>query len=347
MKNSSIKVAVIGLLVLALTGSMSRPGIAGASDVITVKLGTLAPSGSSYEMALKEMSQKWRDASGGKIMVTIFPDGTQGGEAKMVQKLRAGILTAGMFTVVGLSDIEQSVGGLSYLPLTFRSWAEYDYVLGRIGPRLEKMMLDKGYVVLFWGDAGWVHYFSKAPVLHPDDLKSMKLFTWAGNTFQVDLMKSLGYNPVPLETADILPSLRTGMINAIPLPANQALLGQVYTVAKNMLSLNWAVLSGATVIKKDVWEQIAPDIQKKLMESAAVAGAKMRAASRKEDEDAVKAMQGKGLKVNLVTPQIEGEWRKLTTVLYPQIRGKLVPADIFDEIQKLVGEYRDAKGAPK
>ena len=121
----------------------------------------------------------------------------------------------------------------------------------------------------------------------------MKLFTWAGNSFQVDLMKSLGYNPVPLETQDILPSLRTGMINAIPLPSSQALMGQIYTVAKNMLGLKLGRVTGGTVIRKDVWDKFAPDIQKKLMDAAVIAGAKMRVASRKEDEDAVKAMQGR------------------------------------------------------
>jgi TRAP-type C4-dicarboxylate transport system substrate-binding protein len=335
------------ILALGLTGAMCRSGAARSPEVITVKLGTLAPSGSSYEMALKEMSQKWSSASGAKIKLTIFPDGNQGGEAEMVQKLRANVLTAGMLTVVGLSDIEQSVGGLSYMPLAFRSWAEYDYVIDKIQPRLEKMLLDKGFVVLFWADSGWIRYFSKNPVLHPDDLKSMRLFTWAGNAFQVDLMKSLGYTPVPLETMDILSSLSTGMINAVPLPANQALMGQIHTVAKNMLSLNWAVLSGATVIKKNVWDKFAPDLQEKLMDSATVAGAKMRAASRKEDEDAVKAMQAKGLKVNVATPQIEEEWGKLTAILYPRIRGKMVPADIFDEVRRLVGEYRNSKGSGK
>lgn len=347
MKRTSVKVLMVGVLVLGFSGVGGHGAKVYAAEVITVKLGTLAPSGSAYHMVLQEMSQKWRDASGGTVKVTIYPDGTQGGEADMVRLMRANILTAGMLTVVGLSDIEKSVGGLSFLPMTYRSWAEFDYVLDKIGPRLGKMLQDKGFVVLFWGDAGWVHYFSKVPVLHPDDLKSMKLFTWAGNSFQVDLMKSLGYNPVPLETADILPSLRTGMINAIPLPSDQALLGQIYTVANNMLSLKWGVLSGATVIKKDLWDKIAPDLQKKLMDAAAAAGTKMRAASREQDEAAVKTMQSKGLKVNVATPQIEEEWRKLTSVLYPQIRGKMVPADIFDEIQRLVAEYRASKGAGK
>ncbi len=70
--------------------------------------------------------------------------------------------------------------------------------------------------MLFWGDAGWVRFFSKEPVLHPADLKKLKLFVWAGDNQQVDIMKALGYQPVPLETGDILPGLQTGLIDAVP-----------------------------------------------------------------------------------------------------------------------------------
>jgi TRAP-type C4-dicarboxylate transport system substrate-binding protein len=347
MKTTTVRMATAGILFLGMFAVARQPGEVRAAGVTIVKLGTLAPNGGSLYNALLEMGQKWSAATDKNLQLKIYADGTQGGEADMVRLMRANILTSGMLTVVGLSDIEKSVGGLSFLPLAYQSWAEFDYVLARIGPRLEKMLLDKGFVVLFWGDAGWVHYFSKTPALHPDDLKSMRLFTWAGDSYTVDLMKSLGYTPVPLEPADILPSLRTGMINALPLPAFQALAGQIYTVATNMLSLNWGVLSGATVIRKDVWDKFEPDLQKKLLEAASAAGAKIRVASRKEDTDAIKAMQAKGLKVNIATPQIEEEWHKLTAILYPQIRGKMVPADIFDEIQRLVAEYRNSKGAGK
>jgi TRAP-type C4-dicarboxylate transport system substrate-binding protein len=159
-------------------------------------------------------------------------------------------------------------------------------------------------------------------------------------------MRALGYHPVPRETADILPGLRTDLINAIPLPPNQAMLGQCYTVAKNMLDLKWTVLSGAAIINKNTWDKISPDLQKQLRSAAAAAGVKIRASDRKEDEESIAAMQRKGLVVNHVTPQAEEEWQRLTKVIYPEIRGKVVPADIFDEVQRLVAEYR-AKEAAK
>jgi TRAP-type C4-dicarboxylate transport system substrate-binding protein len=346
MRMHSARIAIIGAIALGALMTVAAHTDALAMGPIQVRLGTLAPTGSSFHSALVEMAQKWRDSSGGSVKLIIYPDGTQGGEADMVRLMRAGVLTAGMFTVVGLSEIDRSVGGLSFLPLTFRSWEEYDFVVEKLAPRLEKLLLDRGFVVLFWGDAGWVRFFSKTPAIHPDDFKQFKMFTWQGNAYQVDLMKALGYHPVPLETASILPGLRTDLINAIPLPPNQALLGQCYTVARNMLDLKWTILSGAAVIRKDTWDKIPPDIQKQLRNAAAAAGAKIRASDRREDEESIAAMQKRGLVVHPVTPRVEEEWKQLTKVIYPEIRGKVVPADIFDEVQRLVAEYR-AKGTGK
>jgi len=344
-----VRVATIAVFVALVAGTIvisAMPMNPWTGETVTIRLGTLAPSGSSFHKALVEMSEKWRTASAGSVKLTIYPDGVQGGEADMVRLMRANALTAGMFTVVGLSEIDKSVGGLSFLPLTFRTWEEYDYVVEKLSPRLEKLLLDKGFVVLFWGDAGWVRFFSKTPATHPDDFKQFKMFTWQGNAYQVDLMKALGYHPVPLETASILPGLRTDLINAIPLPPNQALMGQCYTVARNMLALKWTVLSGAAIVRKDSWDKIPPDLQKQLRSAAAIAGAKIRESDRREDEESIAAMQKKGLVVHPVTPQVEEAWMRLTKIIYPEIRGKVVPADIFDEVQRLVAEYR-AKGTGK
>jgi TRAP-type C4-dicarboxylate transport system substrate-binding protein len=345
MKKPAAGATLTGTLFVMVALLLTAPTRAAAMDPIKIPLGTLAPSGSSFYSALAEMKEAWRNASGGAVTLNIYADGVQGSESQMVQMMRAHSLAAGMLTVVGLSEIDRSVGGLSFLPLTFHSWDEYDYVVEKMSPRLEKLLLDKGFVVLFWGDAGWIRFFSKAPAIHPDDYKPLKMFTWAGNAYQVDLMKALGYHPVPLETADILPGLRRNLINAIPVPPSQALLGQFYTVANQMLDLKWSVLSGATVIRKDVWDRIPAEIQPKLRSAAVAAGAEIRASARKEDEESIVAMQKRGLVVHPVPPQVEEEWMKLTKVIYPELRGKTVPADIFDEVQRLVGEYRARKAS--
>jgi hypothetical protein len=51
-------------------------------------------------------------------------------------------------------------------------------------------------------------------------------------------------------------------------------------------------------------------------------------------------MKKRGLKVQAMTPQIEAEWRQVAAELYPMIRGRLVPADQFDEVQRVLAQYR-------
>jgi TRAP-type C4-dicarboxylate transport system substrate-binding protein len=316
----------------------------GAQKPALVKLATVLPTGTSYHRILQSMAEEWRKAPGG-VTVTIYTGSQMGDEADIVRRMGIGQLQAGMLSVVGISEIDRSVTALSYLPMMFRDLAEVDYVRTRLQADLEARLLKKGYVVLFWGDTGWIRFFTKEPVLHPDDLKRLKIFAWAGDNYQVDLMKSLGYQPVPLASTDILPGLQTGLISAASVAPFYALAGQIYGPARYMLELNWAPLVGATVITRKTWDQIPAATREPLMASARTAGEQMRARGRAEAEQSVKAMKKRGLKVQPVSPQIEAEWRKLAEQVYPKIRGAMVPADLFDEVQRLVKEYR-AKPAP-
>src|SRR5581483_8277188 len=145
---------------------------------------------------------------------------------------------AGLLTAVGLAEIEPGVQALQSMPMSFRTLEEVDYVGERLRPMLENRLREKGYLVLFWTDSGWVRFFSKRPVLHPDDLRKQKIFSWAGDAHQFDLWKSSGFSPVALETSDIPQGLLSGNISAVAMPPFFALAGQMDKQAKYMLELN-------------------------------------------------------------------------------------------------------------
>jgi TRAP-type C4-dicarboxylate transport system substrate-binding protein len=316
------------------------PLLATAQDVVRIRLGTLAPRGTTWHRALLEMGEKWRAGQGAGATFIVYTDGSQGSESDMVRRMRVGQLNAALLSVVGLNDIDDSVTALQKMPMIFRSWEELDYVREKVRPGLEQRFYEKGFVVLCWGDAGWVRFFSKSPVATPADLRKLKLFAWAGDSAQGDIMKALGYQPVPLEVADILPALQTGMIQALPSSPFWALTLQFYSQADHMLDMNWAPLVGAVVITRKSWDGLSPAGQKALREAGEAAGVQLRAISRRENEEAVQAMKRRGLKVQAVTPEVEAEWRRQAEQLYPMIRGTLVPAERFDEVQRLLREYR-------
>jgi TRAP-type C4-dicarboxylate transport system substrate-binding protein len=324
------------LLMIGLLAALTCP--AGAAEkTLRIKLGTLAPKDSSFHQSLKVMGESWRPVG---LALTIYTDGTQGGEADMVRRMRIGQLQAGLISGTGLGEIEDSITALQTMPMVYRTLAEVDYVREKIRGKLEQRIAAKGFIVLFWTDAGWVKYFSRHPAVFPDDLRKQKLFAWSGDNKTIDIMKAAGYQPIPLETADILPGLSTGLIDAVPAPPFYALAGQFYGPAPHMLDMNWAPLIGALVITKKTWDALPPETQTAMRATAEKAGNEIRTQARKENDEAVEAMKKRGLIVHALTPEAEAAWRDVVTKAYPKIRGPVVPADLFDEVQKLLTDYR-------
>ena len=314
---------------LLLAGVLATSALAADKQL---RIGTLATKNSLYHRQLMELGEAWRTAQGGNAKHLVYPDGSQGGETDMARRMRIGQLQGALLSVVGLREIEPSISALQNMPLLFRSWDEVDYVREKMRPAIEKKFLDKGFVVLAWGDAGWVRFFSKEPAVRPDDYRKMKFFAWAGESEQQDIMKSLGYTPVPLETSDILPSIQTGMINAVPATPYFALASQVYATAPHMLDINWAPIVGALVVTRKSWDEMSPAARDALKAAGTRAGLQMRTQARKEVDEAVDAMKKRGLKVNKPNAEQMQEWNTLADNLYPRVRGKMVPADTFDEV---------------
>jgi TRAP-type C4-dicarboxylate transport system substrate-binding protein len=328
---------------LALAFTLLTPSLGRTADM-QLRVGTLVPKNSLYHRQLLEMGEAWRTAQGGASKYVVYPDGSQGGEAEMARRMRIGQLQGALMSVVGLREIEPSVAALQSLPLLFKSWEELDYVREKMRPSMEKKFLDKGFVVLAWGDAGWVRFFSKEAAMRPDDYKRMKFFAWGAEQEQQSIMKSLGYTPVPLETADILPSIQTGMISVVPSTPYFALASQIYNTAPHMLEINWAPIVGAMVVTTKAWEAMAPAAQEALRSAGEKAGVQLRAQARREVDEAVEAMKKRGLIVHKPNAAEMQEWNDLADKLYPRIRGTMVAAETFDEVFKHIKAYRQTQG---
>src|ERR1700722_13380582 len=304
-----------------------------------IRLGTLVPKGSRWHEILLNMGEEWTKASGGKIELKIYPGGEQGDEPEMVQKLRIKKLQAVALSGAGLSGIDAAVSALQ-IPMMLNSYEELDYVRDHISDRLEKGLAQRGFIVLNWGDAGWVHFFTKLPAVHPDDIRKMKLCVLQGDNSTFELYKINGFRPVSLAATDILTGLQTGLIDAFQSPPLVALSNQWFGGAKNMLDIQFAQLVGATVISKDVWAKIPAPLQKEMMQSARTAGVSLREEIRKAEASSIPLMQQFGLNVVHADAQAVAEWRALAEGIWPKLRGPVVPADLFDEVKRLRDEYR-------
>ncbi len=339
---SFIRLTSLAMGLLFFAGVFLAPALnAQEEEMMTLKLGTLAPEHSSWDNILQEMGNKWKTAG---VKLKVFGNGVLGDEPDIITKMRINQIQVGVVTVVGLAKIDKAVEVLS-IPMLYKDFAESDYVRAKMQPILEKRLEAKGFKVLNWGEAGWVYFFGKTPILTPDDLKKMKLFVWGDDPDTMNIWHSAGFSPIPLAATDILPNLQTGMINCFDTTPIAALSFQWFALAKHMTNMKWCPLIGATIITTKAWEKIPEASRPAIQRAAAAAGKGFRDDIRQNSDKAIDVMKEHGLETHEITAEQYAQWEKLFLDFKPQISGTLIPTDIMELAIKYRDEYRAKKTA--
>lgn len=329
------------LSALALFGAPAR------ADEVVVKLGTSAPVGSIWHQLLKEAAQKWDATTGGRVKLRIFAGGTMGNEGDMIKKMRIGQLQAAAVSTIALHEIvrDPKGGGDSAfdplaldLPFVIQSPEEREYVLSKLGAQFEKALFDRGFVVLNWSEIGFVRFFSTEARPTVADMQKAKIFSWEGDPASTDAWRTAGFQPVVLSSTDIVPSLQTGMINAVAYPPTVVLAARINDKAKFMLDMVLSSLTGSLIIDRKTWERIPEADRSNLLGIARELGKRTVDASRKMEREALDKMKAQGLQV--VGGANVDDWRKAWGAATPAIRGKVVPGPVLDQVSKLAAEYR-------
>lgn len=299
-----------------------------------IKLATLAPQGSDMYSLMVEMGQLWNEATDGEIVLRIYPNGVVGDERDMIRKIRIGQIHAAAVSTEGLSVISPDIYGF-LVPLLFDDFDDVDWIRDRISADLANGFLENGFVVINWGDVGWAYWFTKAPLHTQNDLQNMRIFTWAGDYHTPELWKNAGFTSIQLSYLDALSGLQTGLIDAISVPPIIALSNQFFGPANHMLDMKWGLVTGGTVIYRPVWDKIKPEYREAMLDIAKDIGLKQQQINRNIDAKAIETMQEYGLKVYHPSTEEIQAWRELTQTFYPDIRGSLIPAGIFDRVVQL------------
>ncbi|MFY9725154.1 MAG: TRAP transporter substrate-binding protein DctP [Bryobacteraceae bacterium] len=321
-------------------------GLAVGARAQRIDMATLAPADSTWFQVMENMGAEWKKISGGSVHLVIHPGGVLGDEPECVRRLNQRSIQAAGLSGAGLGDIDKGVACLQ-IPMMFASYQELDYVRDRIAPKLEQRLWQKGYQVLYWSDVGWVQFFSATPVQRLDDLRKLRMFTWAGDVAEEELWRANRFRVVPLPATDIITQLKMHNLDAVPETALYAETTQLYTLTPYLCDVKWAPLVGATVISRQVWDAIPAPQRDAMLAAAHKSGEALKEDIRSQGERAVTTMMAgqpgkKTLKLTVTHPDpaAMAEWRRETESMYPKMKGDIVPPDLFDEVQKLRDEYR-------
>ena len=311
-----------------------------------IKMATLAPEGTPWHALIAKMGERWKEETNGNVRLRIYPGGIVGDERDMIRKMRIGQIHGAAISAEGLSEVNPQYT-YCFIPLFFQGYKDIDFIRNQIKDDLVSGAEENGVKVLTMVDVGWVYWFTKDPVITPDDLKSQKIWTWAGDYKTAKLWDEAGFNAIPLSVPDVHSSLQTGLVNAMAFPPLYVAANQYFGITSNMLNMKWGILTAALVIDLKIWNRIKPKYQKIMQKVSDEIGLEYQLNNRKEEDDAVEVMKEYGLKVNDLSPKQLSEWNMLVESMYPLIRGNIVQEEIFDRVINLKDSMPSAKNKNK
>jgi TRAP-type C4-dicarboxylate transport system substrate-binding protein len=308
-----------------------------ASGQTIVKLGTIAPEQSVWHDALLQIRQRWRDISGGEVELRIYAGGVLGGEDEMVRKMQRRGIDALAISGAGLPLIDDSVSCLD-MPLLFSSYEQLARIRQAVSPEIETNMAARGYKLLGWAEAGWVHFFAKSPVHVPEDLRRQRLWIATGSPDYEHLLNQFGFRVVALPVTDMLTGLQTGLIDAIDVPPLFALVDRSYQHADYMTDLNFAPLNSAVVISLAVWERLPERYHDRFLDAVRTAIEELRMETQNAEREAISEMQARGLNVVELNESERAEWDALAKSAYPELACSRKHPALFESVMRLQRE---------
>ncbi|MDR2633365.1 MAG: TRAP transporter substrate-binding protein DctP [Treponema sp.] len=329
------------VLCLVFLGVLSVAPAFAQRRKITIKLASLVPENTPWGAALNRMAQEWGSATQGAVELIIYHNGIAGSEGDVLRKLKGNQIQAAILSSFGLNAITPGNEIMTVsCPFLIRNNEELDLVLGSFKPYLEERINRAGFFTLAWSKAGWVRFFSKAPVFVPGDLKRQKLGTNEQEPALMDAFKAMGYQMVPVAMNQVLVYLNGGMIDAVyQSPVNVGGL-QIFGVAKNMASINIAPFMGGIVLNQTAWRSIPESYKPALLRIAKRLEAELDTSIQQLEGEAIATMSKYGLVINQLSPAQEQLWYDDVNRVIPSLLGTAFNRELYERIESLLKAHR-------
>ncbi len=310
-----------------------------SASALTIKLGSLAPVNTPWDLALRGLAADWARISDGDIEVKIFPGGIAGNDADMIRKMRIGQLQAAALPAISFNDVYPGVLAIA-TPMLVRTDEEMQAVLKAMTPFLNEQLEQRGFVPLMWAPIGWVKLFAREAVHTADDLRGHKLWIGAASPGVLRAWQQAGFNPVALPISEVTTALQSGMIDAFLTSPSGAAAFQWFGIASHMTDLRFAPLFGAVLISKRTWQRIPADLRPRLRAAAIAAAQRVSEGAYELDDLAVHIMTAHGLQVHDATDALEQEFQEIVAHHFQGLIGDEIDPEAYALVTDQVAAYR-------
>lgn len=318
---------------------------------ITIKVASVAPARSSWDIQQKQIAKEWAEITNGEVILQFMTSDAMGGESGVVKKLNSirpgqkAPIGGAIFTSMGLSDFapESNVMTLS-TPCLFRSQDEVNAVLDKFTPTMQKALDDKGYVVLGWFNIGWAYFFTSKPANTPNELKKLRLAVGGLTSPSLsNAFKSAGYLTQDVPNDKLMQSISSGDVEGLFTIPMYAYAAQYYKSLKYALEVPLSPVMVGFIMNKADWNSIPEKYKPELMKSIKKAESQFIATQKKMDAEYLARCEQGGCTIIHPTEAQTKVWEdSFKADLHYMYEGKnpVVNKNFYDQILNFLTTYR-------
>jgi len=270
----------------------------------------------------------------GEFKIQLFANGQLGNEYELLQSQQLGALDMSLVAGSSASEIAPSFQ-LNDLPFLYKSEEEVFRVLdGKTGKMIFDKLEKKGIIGLGFLNAGFRNVLDNTrPITRPEDLAGVKLRVVPSDIF-IDIFKSLGANPVPMQWGDVYTAVQQGTIDGLEVPLSVAYGSKYQDIVKYMSLTQHIFNAPIFTISKASYSRLTKDQQAKLVEAANAALKVQRETVSKNNADILEKMKEAGVQINDIPDR--SAFREKTKPVYDKFRD-VIGADVVDSALSELG----------
>lgn len=246
-------------LISAMFGSLLAVGTATADEF---RISTPTPPPHIFTKTAGKMAEAFA-ASEQDDTLAVFPVNKLGNVPTVLSLLQSGALEMAVVPVGDLANRDPAFFGW-FLPYQFENLAEAG-AAAQSAPaqdmldRLDRQGL-KGLGYVFPGQR---HILSKGEINDVSDLSGLKIRAFPNDIFSA-WWREVDAAPTALPLPEIMPSLVTGVIDAVDVDLDIVMGLKMYEQAPNLVLTNHMSFPGAILASKSWWDGLSPEEQVKI-----------------------------------------------------------------------------------
>lgn len=285
-----------------------------------------------YQVICVNFSKNIEEMSNGSIKIDVISDAQLGGEREMIEGMQMRTVDFALLTNVNIGSFLPE-WMLFDLPFIFSSREQaYEVLDGPIGTEILNSLEKLNIKGLAWGEGGFRHMINKVrPIKEPADLKGLK-FRSLENPLFIDTYKALGSNPTPMAWSETFTGMQQGTIDGLDIPTAVIYANHFYEVADYLSFTGHFYNALILTVSKTIWDEFTPEEQDILLKAAKKAGNDERQFVKLKENELIKEMEVKGLKVNNVNVEA---FREMVAPVYSKYKEKIGP-NLVDKLLEIV-----------